>query len=61
MSKKPTLNQLAPDFEAKPVFGKRLVLQKEAQTRPLVLVFVRGSVPSGSKSPGFSPVAGCRF
>ena len=42
MSKKPTLNQLAPDFEAKPVFGKRLLLQKEAQTRPLVLVFVPG-------------------
>lgn len=41
-SKKPTLNQLAPDFEAKPVFGKRLLLQEEAKKRPLVLVFVPG-------------------
>lgn len=42
MSKKPTVNQLAPDFEAKPVFGKRLALQHEAQIRPIVLVFVPG-------------------
>ena len=42
MSKKPTVNQLAPNFEAKPVFGKRLALQQEAQKRPIVLVFVPG-------------------
>lgn len=40
--KKPTLNQPAPDFKSKPVFGKMLSLQEEAKQRPVVLVFVPG-------------------